>query len=188
MGTWLKLADRSVWAHGNTRKGGKKKRKRLPPTGAEPGACAWESSATAAAPPIRPRDALSWFPFYPLRSGAAFFSLPSAYCHVPILSGLPTLAMCPYRLGVWVGLAPDPFPASGRRRIGKGAGDARLYKKGGGYTFTENTEQDSIQFNSNKVEMAHGCCTAVSVLEFVVGVVSGAGVVEGYIVENVEVV
>lgn len=36
--------------------------------------------------------------------------------------------------------------------------------------------------------MAHGCCTAVSVLEFVVGVVSGAGVVEGYIVENVEVV
>ena len=34
----------------------------------------------------------------------------------------------------------------------------------------------------------HGCCTAVSVLEFVVGVMSGAGVVEGYIVKNVEVV
>ena len=40
MGTWPKLADRSVWAHGNTRKGGKKKRKRPTLTGAEPGACA----------------------------------------------------------------------------------------------------------------------------------------------------
>ena len=40
----------------------------------------------------------------------------------------------------------------------------------------------------NKVEMTHGCCRAVSVLEFVVGVVSGAGVVEGHIVKNVEVV
>ena len=130
MGTWPKLADRSVWAHGNMRKGGKKKRNRLPPTGAEPGACAWESSAMATALPIRPQDALSRFPFYPLRSGArrcsgrgtrlprtsppvrrwsaaaffAFFSLPSAYCHVPILSGLLTLAMCPYRPGVWVDL------------------------------------------------------------------------------------
>ena len=26
MGTWLKLADCLVWAHGNTRNGGKKKR------------------------------------------------------------------------------------------------------------------------------------------------------------------
>ena len=59
MGTWLKLADRSVWAHGNTRKGGEKKRKRLP-----------ESSATAAAPLIRNQDALFWFPFYPLCSDA----------------------------------------------------------------------------------------------------------------------
>ena len=99
MGTWPKLADRSVWAHGNTRKGGEKKRKRPTLTGAEPGACAWESSATPAAPPIRPQGALSWFPFYVLRSGAP---LPSAYCHVPILSGLLTLAMCPYRPGVWV--------------------------------------------------------------------------------------
>ena len=33
--------------------------------------------------------------------GDAFF-LPSAYCHVPILSSLPTSAMCQYRLGVWV--------------------------------------------------------------------------------------
>ena len=28
MGAWPKLADRSVWAHGNMRKGGKKKQKR----------------------------------------------------------------------------------------------------------------------------------------------------------------
>ena len=52
MGTWQYAEGRE------------KKRKRLPPTGAEPGACAWESSATAAAPPIRPRDALSSFFFF----------------------------------------------------------------------------------------------------------------------------
>ena len=44
-------------------------------------------------PPVRRRSALAFF---------AFFPLPSAYCHVPILSGLLTLAMCPYRPGVWV--------------------------------------------------------------------------------------
>ena len=35
-------------------------------------------------------------------SFSLFFPLPSAYYHVPILSGLLTLAMCPYRPGVWV--------------------------------------------------------------------------------------
>ena len=52
----------------------------------------WHSTPTHK-PPVRRRSAAAFF---------AFFSLPSAYCHVPILSGLPTLAMCPYRLGVWV--------------------------------------------------------------------------------------
>ena len=49
----------------------------------------WHSTPTHK-PPVRRQ------PF------SLFFSLPSAYCHVPILSGLPTLAMCPYRLGAWV--------------------------------------------------------------------------------------
>ena len=109
MGTWPKLADRSVWAHGNTRKGGKKKRKRLPPTGAEPGACAWELSATAAAPPIRPRDALSRFPFYPSRSGAGslfrFFFPPFRVLPCAHTERSANLAMCPYRPGAWVDIA-----------------------------------------------------------------------------------
>ena len=54
----------------------------------------WHSTPTHK-PPVRRWSAAAFF---------AIFSLPSAYCHVPILSGLPTLTMCPYRLGAWVAL------------------------------------------------------------------------------------
>ena len=49
----------------------------------------WRSTPTHK-PPVWRRSASAFF---------AFFSLPSAYCHVPIPSGLLTLAMCPYRAG-----------------------------------------------------------------------------------------
>ena len=54
----------------------------------------WHSTPTHK-PPVWRRSVAAFF---------AFFPLPSAYCNVSILSGLLTLAMCPYRLGAWVGL------------------------------------------------------------------------------------
>ena len=88
MGTWQYAEGRE------------KKRKRPTLTGAEPGACAWESSATAAAPPIRPRDALSWFPFYVLRSGAPRtsprFGAGQRWPFSLFFPSLPRIAMCPY--------------------------------------------------------------------------------------------
>ena len=82
MGTWPKLADRSVWAHGNTRKGGKKARtqniKRKPRKGI-PGSNRRCSGRSARLPRTSPRfGAGQRWPF------SLFF--PS----------LPRIAMCPY--------------------------------------------------------------------------------------------
>ena len=38
------------------------------------------------------------------------------------------------------------------------------------------------------IELIRGCCAAVSALEFVVGAISGGGVIEGYKVKNIKVV
>ena len=96
MGTWPKLADRSVWAHGNTRKGRNARDKAETKKG-HPGVESAVQRPLRSTPTHKPPGSAPVAPVF-----LAFFSLPSAYCHVPILSGLLTLAMCPYRPGVWV--------------------------------------------------------------------------------------
>ena len=98
MGTWPKLADRPVWAHGNTWE--EKKRKRALPTGIEPGGLCMgverDARCTAVPTPEHPFVFFILFlAFQRLVGYTPFCFVSPAYCHVPILVSLPTLAMCP---------------------------------------------------------------------------------------------